>query len=35
MCAGGGVSFPFLTTYFPDLFINTYSSKDGKVEIEG
>lgn len=32
---GVGVSLPSLTTYFPELFINTYSSKDGKVKIEG
>lgn len=32
---GEGISLAYLTTHFPELFVNTYYSKNGKVKIEG
>lgn len=32
---GEGIRLAYLTTYFPELFVNTYSSKSGKVKMGG
>ena len=29
-----GISLPYLTTYFPEPFVNTYPSKNGKLKLK-